>query len=124
MKTLILYTLSILPFLGFGQVRGDLGEQNPNHEKAYEKYQQIADSTDNQLSVTLQNTYEPIDEWQAKKDWRDYKKKERFDARMYRKKYGGYYYYNPYRNRNYHRPYYGYRYNNRRFNWSPYFLIP
>ena len=125
MKTILLTLLCSLPFIGFTQIRGSLSDQNPNHEQAYAEYAAVADSIEQQQSVTLQNTYQPIDKWQEKKDWREYKKKERFEARMHRLKYGTpNRYYRPYRNYRHYSTQYRYRYHNRGFNWSPYFLIP
>lgn len=120
MKTLLITLMSLLPLIGFSQVRGIMSDQNPNHQKAYEQYATNEDDETNQLSTTVQNTYEAVDEWQEKKDWKEYKKRERFEAKMEQKRNRTYY--RPYRSyRNYYSPYGG-NYN-RRFGLNPYFFI-
>lgn len=121
MKYFYLLVVLFSPIFLFGQVRGELSDQNPNHKKAYLAYKTKADSTSNLQSVTVQDTYKAVDEWQDKKDWREFKKKERFKARMYRYKYGRRY--DDYRTYRRYPPY-RYNYYNRGFHWSPFLLIP
>ena len=55
--------------------------QNPNAQRAYQKYEKKLDSHERDMGNTVQNTYEARDPWQEKKDARAERREDRRDFR-------------------------------------------
>ncbi len=118
MKTILLTSIIIFSFVGFGIAQND-PDQNPNYKSSMNKYMAMKDTSANLQSVTIHNIYKVVDWAEEKQKRKDLKRTRRHELRKmrieankqnrrYRRRRG----YNPY----YYNGYQNYNYNNSSYN--------